>query len=427
MASIYLESGAFLLRLYSTVDIKDGGRPLTNEDGKVYRKQQSVRLVRQDDKLYRTKSSPAVLELAAAKQKEISRWEEAVQDGGIPNGNITVTQFYNQTFLPWLRSMIATGQKAPSTLTTYERYWDTYLANHFNGTKTLSNYEPYMGVQFLENLRKENGDPYGENTIAHIHSAASGIFTRAVSLRLITHNPWNDVKKGDVPAINAEEGVAYSEQTVEIMMQNLAVAAETSDRYLIDAAQIVLAIGIWAGLRPSEIVGLKWDAVDLDAGTITVRNAVVYGKERGTTKTGVARIVRYFDNLTGHLRAWKANPAAANANGWVVPNEEGKVINMNSLSSRVIGPMCERTKAAEWEGNAFYALRRGFGTLLVLNGASCEEVAQLMGNTRDVVWKYYFKDRTGKLGAGAMDRINAKRQGQGQRSLPAGRLLGGAR
>ena len=35
-----------------------------------------------------------------------------------------------------------------------------------------------------------------------------------------------------------------------------------------------LAIGIWAGLRPSEIAALQWQSVDLDNATIHVRKAL---------------------------------------------------------------------------------------------------------------------------------------------------------
>ena len=42
------------------------------------------------------------------------------------------------------------------------------------------------------------------------------------------------------------------------------------------------------------------------------------------------------------------------------------------------------------------------------DGWSCEEVAQAMGNSVDVVWKYYFVDDKGKLAADARERSRAK-------------------
>jgi integrase len=162
--------------------------------------------------------------------------------------------------------------------------------------------------------------------------------------------------QGRVPSTSAEEGTAYSEQTVETMIQNLALEAAASDRYLADAAQIILALGIWAGLRPSEIIELKWEAVDLDLGTIRVRNSVVYGKERETTKTGKERIVYYLSPLAGHLRVWKAktgNPTS----GWVVRNSDDGPINLNTVSARVIGPNCAK-HGIDWADNALASVKQ---------------------------------------------------------------------
>ncbi|WP_371079284.1 tyrosine-type recombinase/integrase, partial [Salmonella enterica] len=47
----------------------------------------------------------------------------------------------------------------------------------------------------------------------------------------------------------------------------------------------------WTGLRTSEIFGLKWANVDLNAGTLLINSAVVRGLTKERTKTGVARTV----------------------------------------------------------------------------------------------------------------------------------------
>src|SRR5689334_21532 len=82
-----------------------------------------------------------------------------------PDAEMTVSDFYNRIFTPWLESQVATGQKSYATLVSYRRYWKSYVADHFNGTKTLRNYEPYQGLQFLQNLRKDDDTPLGQNTM----------------------------------------------------------------------------------------------------------------------------------------------------------------------------------------------------------------------------------------------------------------------
>jgi integrase len=404
-------NGGFHLKGYSKVSFKTG-EPLQKlkADGTPLRVQQSVLLARKDDS-YTTKTDWRVQELAVAKQRQIAEWEKAVEAGAAeplaPSGEMTVTAFYTTVFLPWLEDCVKTGQKSHTTLVSYKRYWDTYLSDHFNGTKTFKNYEPYIGAQFLQNLRRDDDDrPYGLNTIKHIHSSASGIFARATELGYCKHNPWRDVKVSSVPVINAEQGEAFTEKEVEAMIANLDKDRNGRSDWNVQLARCVLAVGIWAGLRPSEIAALQWPSVDLTSATLNVRKAYVYGKEKPTTKTGKDRIVPFRDKLTPILKAWWETNERPEA-GWVFPNRDGNPVNLNILSDRIIRPNCE-TNEMNWDGYAFYALRRGFGTLLVHDGWSCEEVAQAMGNSVDVVWKYYFADDKCKLAASARERSRAK-------------------
>jgi integrase len=99
--------------------------------------------------------------------------------------------------------------------------------------------------------------------------------------------------------------------------------------------------------------------------------------------------------------------------GWVFPNRDGNPINMNTLGDRIIRPNCE-TNGMNRDGYAFYALRRGFGTLLVHDGWSAEEVSKALGNSIDVVMPYYFVDKANKLAMNARERSRAKVTGGGQ-------------
>jgi len=219
-------NGGFHLKEYSKVSFKTG-EPLQKlrADGTPLRVQQSVLLARKDD-TYTSKSHWRVQELAVAKQRQIAEWEKASEtamaEPAAPSGEMTVTSFYETVFLPWLEELVKTGQKSHTTLVSYKRYWDTYLADHLNGTKTFKNYEPNIGAQFLQNLRRADDDrPFGLNTIRHIHSSASGIFARATELGYCKHNPWRDIKVSSVPVIDAEQGEAFTEKEVEAMIANL--------------------------------------------------------------------------------------------------------------------------------------------------------------------------------------------------------------
>ena len=424
MGYILEASGGFHWKAHSSVDITNG-QPLgsTIKSRRPLRRQQSVLLARKNE-TYPSKSHWRVQELAAAKAKEIEAWEKASHDESrdtAPNPDITVSEFYTTVYLPWLETHVKTGQKAYATLVSIKRYWKAYLSEHFNGTKTFKNYQPYLGSQFLQDLRRENGEPYGESTIKQIHSTASGIFAKAILEGYTDYkvNPWHAIPIKDMVFINAEQGEAFKEKDVETMIANLEGDRNGRDDWNVQLAQCVLAVGIWAGLRPSEIAALQWQSVDLGTATLTVRKAYVYGKEKATTKTGKERVVPFRDKLVPVLRAWwevNGRPES----GWVFPNRDGNPVNMNILSDRIIRPNCEKT-GLPWDGFAFYALRRGCLSTLVQAGWSCEQVAQFAGNSREVVWNHYFVDKKGELALDAREQERERKQERADRlALSAG-------
>ena len=172
----------------------------------------------------------------------------------------------------------------------------------------------------------------------------------------------------------------------------------TTSDWNVQLAHCVLAVGIWAGLRPSEIAALQWQSVDLNHSPQGVR----LRQREANDQDGERQADSGFESV-GERNEWPES-------GWVFQNRDGNPVNMNILSNRIIRPNCV-THKDELDGHAFYALRYGFGTLLVHDGWSCEEVAQAMGNSVDVVWKYYFVNDKGKLAANARERGRAKPEG----------------
>jgi integrase len=403
--TVSLAEETFYLLVRSFIDVKTG-RVLST------RKQQRIKLGRKDTSLWKSVSSTAVILKASEHRQQIEKWEAIAannNDEVAPSGDMLVSEFYTTKFLPALRTRVETKQVAAATLTTICSYWDTFLAGHFNGTKTLANYQSWMGRQFLDTLRKKDGSPYGENTVNKIHSTASGIFTDAVERGYCDHNPWRDIKRTKAPSVSAEQGVAYTEAQVVTMIRNLDSDLGGRKDVNVKAAQVALGLGFWAGLRPSEIIALKWENVDTNAGKITVCESIVYGVHAERTKTDVDRVVPYLSPLVPMLRAWKAacgNPTS----GFVLQGRDGGVINMNSLSDRIIYPNCERNGLGDlWKGNCFYACRRGCGTLLAEHGATAEEGSKFLGNTIAVFEANYLVDR-GTLGARAADKYEQNKR-----------------
>jgi hypothetical protein len=179
----------------------------------VLKKQQSIVLVRQDEDLHRSHKSTAVILLANAKAEEIEAWESAAANNEPkrPDGNMLIRDFFFGVFMPYVNA-----EKEASTAKTYLTYYNAYLAEHFNHTKTLKGYESYMGTNLLEALCKK----YSENTVSHARALASAIFSYATAKGFIKYNPYRDVKKTSTGQ-DVEDGYAYNQKEVELILEAL--------------------------------------------------------------------------------------------------------------------------------------------------------------------------------------------------------------
>jgi integrase len=410
MAVIYEKNGAFHLRAYSNVNIATG-LPLTQlgQDGKPLRKQQTVILHRRDDKHTSERSTPVLL-LANAKVAQIEKWEEAAKakasEDDRPTGDMTVADFYETKFLPYIKR-----EKAHSTVVFYEGFWGTYLKDHFNHSKTLANYESYMATNFLEKL----GETYSKNTVTHIRALGSAIFAYAVAKGFLSINPWFHARK-NISCVKTDETYAYDEKEIENILTALGDDS-TEEKYYAKSARMLIATCFYGGLRPSEAVALKWENVQLDAvtrsgndsliGTLHVCEAYVNGKFKDETKTGESRTVAMQPELLEHFKSWAAlwhHPT----DGLVFPNQEGdKPIDIHNMVARFIKPTLVKAKI-NWHG--LYACRRGFGTILFNHGATVEQIAAAMGNSVEVAFRNYVKDKTKTGAKGIAAWANAKKQ-----------------
>jgi integrase len=141
-----------------------------------------------------------------------------------------------------------------------------------------------------------NGRPLAPTTVADTRSTVRQMFSTAVDLELIRTNPVDRVKP---PKVKRAFGRVLSRDELTRFI------AET-DRHRYAA---VVAIMFTAGLRVSEVLGLAWSDIDLDAGTAHVRRRAA-GREFGPTKNDGATGVHHLAPGTiERLRPWRARQA----------------------------------------------------------------------------------------------------------------------
>jgi integrase len=293
-----------------------------------------------------------------------------------PTSDPLITEYWESTYLPTIKA----GLK-PSTVAGYQEVWENQLKEHFTG-RTFREYEPHHGNKLL-NEKVAQG--YGRRTIAHIRSLASGIFTHACNDGLLPNNPWRNVKTKIKPPKPKETADYTLTELMDIVNNKLT---------RIDAQLIVCLAGLM-GLRPSEIIALRWEDVNLKAGKLRLHQAYVRG-HLGTTKTDIDVQLPMLKLVIGLFKAWHQQNDSP-ADGWVFPNQLGEgPINIRDYVVAVLRPAVGKK---HWKG--LYAFRRGAGTILTeLTGNPIAAQQALCHMDLSTTMRHYIKTKRTALAEG---------------------------
>jgi integrase len=113
-----------------------------------------------------------------------------------------------------------------------------------------------------------------------------------------------------------------------------------------------------AGLRASELRGLRWSDIDLgkDRGTITVRQRADRYNQIGSTKSAdSARVIPIGPMLVNTLRQWKWQCPKGDLD-LVFPNAHGRVEHHKNMSRAVVERSCVKAGLLDAEGKPRYGL-----------------------------------------------------------------------
>lgn len=175
-----------------------------------------------------------------------------------------------------------------------------------------------------------------------------------------------------------------------------------------------------AGLRRSEVLGLRWADVDLDAGTITVaqgRVVVGGGTVIGAPKsTRSARTLPMPSDVLAALKAFKARQAEEHLalvvnwpdTGLVAVNVDGSPIRPETYSQR----FAAHCVAAGVPAIRLHDVRHTAATMLLDGGTTPSATAKWLGHDPAITLRVYghvYDDTLASAGDSLMDRTRAKR------------------
>jgi integrase len=141
------------------------------------------------------------------------------------------------------------------------------------------------------------------------------------------------------------------------------------------------------GMRPNEMIALKWSNVDFEMRCITVREGRVLGVEGPPKTMSSYRDVDMLDPLFEALRAHRQGTRGGTT--YVFPGKTGRPLEVNNLRKRVWYPAID---AAGLRRRTMYQTRHTFASLMLSHGEDPLWVARMLGhNSLDMIFKHYGK------------------------------------
>ncbi len=284
--------------------------------------------------------------------------------------------------LDWLYMM-----KSSVELSTYASYSTTI-------TKKINPYfdERYPGLKLQELTPKHIQDYYtyemrengvSANTVIHRHANIRKALQYAYKTDLITSNPADKIER---PKKAKFEGNYYN---IDELNQLFRVVKG-------DPSEFGVLLAAFYGLRRSEIVGLKWDAINFEKKTITIRHTVTEvnldGKsqllERDRTKTKSSHrtlpLVKPFEELLLRMKAEQAENRKLCGKSYCTEHKD--YIYVNQMGERVKpGYLTAHFPALLVKNNLrrirFHDLRHSCASLLYANGVSMKEIQEWLGHS----------------------------------------------
>lgn len=232
-------------------------------------------------------------------------------------------------------------------------------------------------------------------TVRHHRQTLAQIIDEAVKMGVLVGNPVRAVKPPRVPE---PVGVALDRPATQAL---LAAASE----HRLAAAVALLFLQGW---RISEVLGLAWEDVDLDAGTARVRRAAVYvdgkGMRLGPTKTDGAQGEHWLMPTVVEWLARRQDFQAAEraaAPSWKRTAYEGEEINLVFTTTagglvlrQTVAKLIKqaaKTAGVEAEISTHTGRRSVVTTLFVDGDEALEDIARFVGHRKASTTAGYVK------------------------------------
>ncbi|HWP51041.1 MAG TPA: site-specific integrase, partial [Clostridia bacterium] len=298
-----------------------------------------------------------------------------------PNPIVTEADIlFSDYMLGWLEMV-----RSNIEVTTYASYSNNVkgkIVPYFSERKIkLKDLQPKHIQEFYTDCMREYG--ICANTVIRYHANLRKALQYAVKTDLLVKNPADQV---DRPKVNKFVGSFYDKDEINRL---LAVVRGTK-------IELAVLLASFYGLRRSEILGLKWNAIDFESKTITIQHIVTQVSVDGTlllvqkdrTKNKASRrtlplvpqIEQFLLRLQREQKTHRAVCKSCYTNeylDYLYVNEMGDLIKPDYVS--------ENFKLTLQKHGLrhirFHDLRHSCASLLLANGVSMKSIQEWLGHS----------------------------------------------
>jgi integrase len=209
-----------------------------------------------------------------------------------------------------------------STIKRYRELADLHIKPRFGALKLTALTKPLVQDFRLELLQSKS-----RAMAAKILRALSAILNNAMEIGAINQNVAAMVKVGKLKR-EAEKIIVPDRADLKAMIK---AATEIERPFILTA--------ITTGLRSSELRGLRWQDIDLAAGTITVRQRADQWGQIGPPKSEAGkRTIPVPPELVSELKAWKLRSPLSRLD-LAFPSGTGTPLRHNNMLRRMFFPL----------------------------------------------------------------------------------------
>lgn len=292
--------------------------------------------------------------------------------------DIPFTQFMKD----WLAMM--RGSVEISTYSTYARIINNEIVPYFDknypGLKLNAIMPKHIQVYYSYLMNDRN---LTANTAIHFHANIRKALQYAFQTNLISSNPADRIQR---PKIMPYSGSFYTEKEANQLLE--AVKG--------DPIEFGVMMALYYGLRRSEVVGLKWSAIDFEQKKITINHVVLstsvdgqwqlIAKDRAKNKSS-RRSLPLIPLVEEYLLQMKAKQEQGRALcgscycqdylEYVYLNDIGELVKPDFLTLH-LGRVLEKNNLRRIR---FHDLRHSCASLLLANGISMKQIQEWLGHS----------------------------------------------